>query len=1024
MVNVRAPSAAVLFRVAAAVGLVVTAPLAWSSAPDAATPPATADARWQAFAAHERLRDASLFHGLTWRNIGPNIQGGRVVDVEAIPGDPYGFYVAYASGGLWKTTNNGTTFEPITERLPTSISGDLAIDPKNPEVIWYGTGEPNSSRSSYGGMGMFKSEDGGRTWTPKGLDDTDRIARVRIDPRDSRRLFVAALGRLWTPGGARGVFRSEDAGATWVNVLPGANPTTGASDVVFDPRDPEVMYAAMWDRVRRPWEFTEGGVGSGVFKSIDGGTTWVKLESGLPYGPNMGRIGLALAPSRPDTLYVSVDNFDTAPEAEQDFGDRPLSARKLRSMSVDEFLAQDPDEVESFIRVNDLDESLDAGKLTAMITSGELTLSALADQLKDANQALFESDHKGLEVYRSDDAGATFRKTHAAPLREVTYTYGFYFGEIKVLPTDPDRVFALGVPVITSGDGGKTWERFEGQSVHVDHHAIWIDPVDPKRMILGNDGGVDISYDGGRSWRRLDSQPVAQIYAIAADMADPYNVYAGLQDNGTLRGSSRARPDLGDDWQFLNGGDGMYIAVDPRDERNVITGFQFGFYRRQGSTPGEVRPREKLGEAPLRYNWASPVVLSPHAPDTVYFGTNRLARSFNGGRTFAPMSPDLSTASERGDTPFATITTISESPMEAGVIWAGTDDGNVWVTQSDGASWSRVSAALPRAWVSRVHASSHVAGRAYLSYTDYRRDRIDPLVFVTEDYGATWASIAGNLPAEFINVVREDPVNADVLYVGTHRGVYVSLDRGREWQALAAGLANAPVHDMLIHPRERELVIGTHGRSAWIVDVLPIQELAKVDSKALHVFPFDDLEASRSWRERPSPWVRGDPFDPLFREPAYAFPDSARGMFRAAAPNLTARYWATADGAVAVRVLDANRNPVQTMTVDARRGINTFAWDLMLDEDLALAAERAAVRKLSAAERRAPNRSQTPIAESVRLGQLLMITPGDYTLELRQGASVEERGFKVEPPEERDPRGIPPPKMRGEKGFSRGDDAP
>lgn len=991
-----------------------------SLAATASAGPSTAADRWAAWTEHQRLERESPFHGLEWRNIGPVIQGGRVVDVEPIPGDPYGFYVAYASGGLWKTVNNGTTFEPVSDDLPTSISGDLAIDPKNPQVVWYGTGEPNSSRSSYGGLGIFRSGDGGKTWQPSGLDAVDRIARVRIDPTNSQRVFVAALGRLWTEGGERGVFRTEDGGRTWVNVLKGVNDTSGAIDVVLDPRDPNVIYAAMWDRLRRPWEFREGGTGTGIWKSTDGGANWVRLGNGLPLGPNMGRVGIAIAPTRPDTLYASVDNFDPLPADQQDLGDRPLSARRLRTMTREEFLRQDPDEVEGFIRSNDLDDSLDAERLTAMVERGEITPAGIAERLRDANNALFDSDHKGLEIYRSDDAGATWRKTHDAPLREVTYTYGFYFGEIKVMPDDPERIFALGVPVITSGDGGRTWSRFDGQSVHVDHHAIWIDPANPRRVILGNDGGIDISYDGGKSWRRMDSQPVGQIYAVAVDMADPYNVYAGLQDNGTLRGSSKGRPDLGDDWQFLNGGDGMYIAVDPTDNRNVITGFQFGFYSRAGSNAGEVRPRPTFGEPPLRFNWQTPVIKSTHNPDVVYFGANRVFRAFDGGRTLRPISPDLSTASERGDTPFATVTTLSESPSAFGLLWAGTDDGNVQVTPDGGTTWRNVSRGLPRAWVSRVHASTHVRDRAYVSLTPYRDDRIDAFVFVTEDLGRSWRRISEGLPAEPVNVVREDPVNPDVLYVGTHKGVYVSLDRGASWAALQAGLPQMPVHDMVVHPRERELVIGTHGRSVFIVDVLPIQELTTaIRAKKLHGFPIEDVAGSRGWRAQSSAWTRGDPFDPLFLEPAWAYPEGARARFRAESPNLRVPYWAARDGKVTIRVLDGNGNPVHVASQDARRGVNTWRWDLFVDRDLALEAEQARIAKLPEAERQNPNLSKTPVAESVRLGHRLMALPDDYRIEFAQGEATAEVKFKVKAPEKRQPRGIPTPKIRGEKGFER-----
>ena len=982
-----------------------------------ADPPTPA---WDAWAQHERLREESLFNGVPWRSIGPMVQGGRVLDVASVPGQPYGFYVAYATGGVWKTLNNGVSFEPLSDRLPITITGAIAVDPNLPKRLWIGSGEANASRSSYGGLGVFVSDDEGASFRHAGLSDVDRIARIVVHPKDSNRLCVAATGRLYSEGGRRGVFCSHDGGTSWTQTLVGRG-RTGAIDLVIDPRNPKLLYAALWDHARSPWSFRESGEGSGIYKSSDGGDTWTLLGGGLPQGKHVGRIGLAIAASAPNILYASVDNWEDLPESEQDLGDRPLSARRLKKMSKEDFLAQDPDEIEAFIRGADLDTEIDAKHLVAHIRSGELKVSDLVDALNDAEAALFNTDIRGLEIYRSNDAGATWKRTHDKPLSEVTYTYGYYFGQLRVAPDNPERIYVLGMPVVVSEDGGATFRGMNHPDVHVDHHAWWIDPQHPQRMINGNDGGVDVSYDGGKTWLKLDRQPVGQFYTINVDMDEPYNVYGGLQDNGTLKGSSRTRWELGEDWDVIGGGDGMHVAVDTRDN-TVYTGYQFGFYNRQGAGGGgQVRPREKLKEPALRYNWNTPVVLSTHNQDVVYYAANRLFRSFDKGASWTAISGDLSTSRDRGDVPYATITSISESARQFGLIWAGTDDGNLWVTSGGGNDWRNVSARLPDAWVSRVVASSHALKRAYVSFNNYRNDDPSALLFVTDDLGNSWRSITANLPAESINVVREDPVNADVLYVGTDRGVYVSLDRGARWQAFGAGLPNVPVHDLIVHPRDRELVAATHGRSVWIADVLPLQDLvASVRAKPAHLFAIDPITADRGWRSRPSRWF-----------------DESNDL-----PKRTISYWAASAGTGTLRVLDTDKRPLKEIPVDAQRGINTLDWDLSVDQALALAAESAAAAKKDADKPLAtegfesgtkdvavdadasgaakesppdevPAATKHRYAESVRLGHRLLLVPGKYTVQLNLGGTVSETAFEVKPPEPYKPRAPAKPKLRG-----------
>ena len=967
---------------------------------------------WRAYAAHTTLEQSSLFSGLKWRALGPTIQGARVVDIESIPGEPYGFYVAYATGGVWKTTNNGVSFEPLGDRLPTMVTGDIAVDPNNAQRLWVGSGEPNSSRSTYGGMGLFLSEDAGRTFVHKGLTDVDRVSRVLVHAQDSKRVCVAAIGKLYSEGGRRGVLCTRDDGETWAHTLKGEG-YTGAIDLVADPRQPDTLYAAMWERSRKPWRFVASGAGSGIYKSVDGGATWAQLGKGLPQGGKLGRIGLTVSASNPNVVYASVDNWADMPLDQQDLGERPLSPRRLKQMNKEEFLAQDSEEIENFIRDNDLDTELDAKTLIAKIKADEISVQDLVRALNDAEAALFNTDIHGLEIYRSDDAGATFKRTHDAPIEGVYYTYGYWFGQIRVSPTDPDQIYVLGVPLVTSSDGGKTFSGMNPPSVHVDHHAWWIDPANPARMIGGNDGGIDITYDGGKSWLKLDAQPVGQFYTVNVDMAEPFNIYGGLQDNGVVKGPSTAKWDDHDAWSFVGGGDGMHIAVDPRDN-TFYTGYQFGYYRYSGGH--ELRPREKLGAPPLRYNWNTPVMLSPHNADVVYFGANQLLRSFDQGRSWNAISPDLTTSRERGDVPYATITSISESPKQFGLIWAGTDDGHLWVTTGGGNDWRDTSARLPDRWVSRVVASNHARDRAYASLNTYRNDEAVPLVFVTDDLGRNWRAIHANLPAEAVNVIKEDPLNEDLLYVGTDRGVYVSLDRGGSWQTLDAGLPNVPVHDLVVHPRDRQLVAGTHGRSVWMLDVLPLQDLtAEVRAKPAHLFHVDEIEADRSWRSKPSRWFDETPY----------------------LPKAVVHFWAAQAGKGKLWVLNADKQLLQEIVVEAQAGLNTLEWDLLLDPEHALAAERAkndkdaadavkaAKEKASAAATASGAESKpepldptgrlakTPYAESVRLGHRLYPTPAEYTLQIELGGTTSTTPLTIKAPEPRKPRAKEAMKVRG-----------
>ncbi len=958
-------------------------------------------AKLDAWKLHAQMVANSPYAGLEWRSVGPIVQGGRLVDMEAVPGQPYSFYMAYASGGLWKTTNNGHTFEPLFDDQPSMIMGDIAVDPNNPDTVWVGTGENNSSRSTYGGMGVYRSDDGGESWRYMGLGDTDRIGRILVDPDDSNLIYVAAIGKLYTPGGERGIFRSTDGGENWQQVLEG-DEWTGIIDLVFKPGDAKTIYAAAWDRQRRPWDFTEGGDGSGIYKTTDGGDNWTRLEGGLPGGILIGRIGLAVSPDSPETLYASIDNQQLLPEDQWNMGDRPITAKRLRKMSKEEFLAQDKDEIEAFIRAADFEVGIDADKLIEWVKSGKVTTQDIVDEMSDANANMLNTDIVGLQVWRSDDAGANWQLTHDKPLDGVVYTYGYYFGEIRVSPKDVNEVYVLGVPLIKSEDGGKTWALAMGRDVHGDHQSMWINPEHPDHVITGNDGGADVSYDGGQTWVKIDAQPLGQFYTVNVDMATPYNVYGGLQDNGTIRCSSTNRWQTGANCSRINGGDGMYVVIDPRDNKTTYTGWQFGNYSRINAdgSRDELRPRRAFGEPALRYNWNTPVILSPHNPDVVYFGANRLYRSMDKGDTWIAISGDLSRSENRGDVPFATLTTLSESSLQFGLIWAGTDDGQVWVTDSSGVRWTDVGGKLPRdRWVSRVEASSHVKDRAYVTLNGYRDDDIRAYVYRTDDLGKKFRDISKGLPDEAVNVIREDPVIEDILYVGTDRGVYVSTDGGDSWAALQGGLPNVPVHDLVVHPRERELVAGTHGRSIWIVDVLPLQDLVEAGGDvALKVFYIDEVQASRSWRSERSRWW----FDPE------------------EAPQSTIKYWSDKAGPASIEIVDGNDSVVRSLSADAARGMNSLEWDLLVDQELALAAEAVTLDKAGedqeeTDEENTPNLARAPYAESVRLGHALYAIPGDYRVRVSVGENSDSAELKVKAPEPFEPRFKEAYKLRGKK---------
>ena len=779
----------------------------------------------------KQLLSRSTLNETGFRNIGPSIMSGRVVDIEVNPQDPTEFYVAYASGGLWQTKNNGQSFTSIFDSVDVLTIGDIAVNWQN-RHIWVGTGEVNSSRSTYAGLGVYRSANNGKTWEYLGLPESHHIGKIQLSAKDPNTAWVAVLGHLYSESKERGIYKTTDAGKTWNQTL-AIDANTGAIDVDIDPSNEQNLYAAMWYRTRTASNFEESGKTSGIYKSTDGGDKWTLIStptSGFPSGDGVGRIGLAVYPKNPSIVYAIVDNNfqqpDTAMQKAADTSRYVL--RDFKTLTVDQFIALDDRKLNAFLKSprNGLPTKYSAENIKQDVKSGKLAPNCIWDYLYDANTALFETPIYGAQVYRSDNAGLSWVKTHTKPI-ELYSTYGYYFGKVFVSPSNPDKIAITGVSVLLSTDGGKTFSSIGKENVHADHHFVWMNGQRDSHMIIGNDGGCNITYDNGAHWFKANTPAVGQFYNIAIDMAKPYNVYGGLQDNGTWFGSSATKENY--DWYdgghnpytMLGGGDGMQVQVDWRDNKTVYSGSQFGFYSRQNLVTKErknVRPMRDLGEPAVRYNWQSPILLSRHNQDVFYFGSNKFHRSMSKGDSLVTLSNDLTTNPVQGDVPFGTTTTISESPIRFGLIYAGTDDGNVQVSKDGGNSFTMISQKLPKGlYVSRVIASKFNVARVYVTLNGYRNDHFNAYVYQSDDYGTTWKQIMKDLPSEPVNVIKEDAVSEQVLYVGTDGGLYVSLDGGNSSMAWTKGLpASVPVHDLEIHPRDHEIVLGTHGRSLYV----------------------------------------------------------------------------------------------------------------------------------------------------------------------------------------------------------------
>ena len=728
---------------------------------------------------------------------------GRVVDLEVNPGNPTEFYVAYASGGLWHTKDNGISFEPILDTSNTQNIGDIAMDWTN-GTLWVGTGENNSSRSSYAGIGILKSSDGGKTWQNMGLPDSHHIGRILLNSNNPEELVVGLTGHLYSPNQERGIYKTTDGGKTWERTL-FVNGETGIIDMAHAPGNFNIQYAAAWQKDRKAWNFTGNGSNSGVYKSIDGGNSWTlitKAESGFPTGDGVGRIGLAVFDE--NTVYA-VHDSQFRREKKADLTKAGLTKADFKTMGVEALLALEDKKLNDYLKSNGFQEKYRAENVKQMVRSGAVKPVDLAKYLENANSLLFDTPGIGAEVYRSDDAGVSWKKMNEEYIDDLFYSYGYYFAQIRVDPSNKERIYLAGVPLIKSDDGGKTYTAISKENVHSDHHALWINPERSGHLINGNDGGVNITYDDGNHWMKNNSPQVGQFYAINVDYESPYQVYGGLQDNGVWKGAHNTTEDSRwhqtgkNPWEMIMGGDGMQVQIDSRNSNIVYTGFQFGNYYRLNLEDGSrkyIQPKHKLGESPYRFNWQTPILLSMHNQDIFYLGGNKLHRSLNQGDDWEAISDDLTQGGKKGNVAYGTLTTISESPFKFGLFYVGSDDGLVHVSKNGGGSWENISSGFPKnLWVTEIAASQHKKSRVYLTLNGYRWDDFTSYIYVSEDYGKSWKSISANIPTSPVNALVEDSENENLIFVGTDNGLYVSFNKGESWELMQNGMPNVAVHD-------------------------------------------------------------------------------------------------------------------------------------------------------------------------------------------------------------------------------------
>jgi photosystem II stability/assembly factor-like uncharacterized protein len=805
-----------------------------------------------ALRAAETEVDSNTFGGLEARSIGPAVMGGRITAIDAVPQSPLTIYVGAAGGGVWRSTDGGVAWKPVFDDNVQSI-GAIAIDPKTPKTVWVGTGESWTRNSTSMGDGLYKSADGGDSWQRVGLENSERIARIQVSPADGNTVWACATGHLWDSHPDRGVYKTADGGKTWKKVL-FVDADTGCSDLAVDPQDPSILYAGMWQFRRTPWSFRSGGKGSGLYKSTDGGETWRPLKTGLPAG-DKGRIAVAVAPSRPSVVYALVESEKTA-------------------------------------------------------------------------------------LFRSDDVGESWREVNSSFNVQAR---PFYFARLTIDPSDFNTVYKPGLMLTVSTDGGKSFTSALGVGFggpHSDHHAVWVNPLNPSEVLLGTDGGVYMSYNKGLQWRFLKALPVSQLYHVGFDLRRPYRICGGLQDNGSWCGPS-AGPGgsiANRDWVNVGGGDGFHAFPDPTDADLVYSEFQGGEVSRRRLSTGEeksIKPLPGAGDPPYRFNWNTPMHASPTEPGTIYIGAQFLFRSRDKGDSWERISPDLTTNDPSKQQQqksggltvdnstaenYTTLFTISESPKNGKVIWVGTDDGNLQVTRDGGGHWTNVAAKVTGVpagtWVSGVEAGRFDEGTAFATFDHHQTGDMKTYVYRTADFGATWKPLATGALAGYAHVIRQDPVNPDLLFLGTEQGLFISVDGGARWARFTGKLPKVAVRDIAIHPREADLILATHGRGVYIVD--DITPLRKLTGEAL------DAEVAMLPSRTAAMTIPAD-----FQE----FPGSDEFYASNPEESATITYYLKKRhifGDLKVEVYDPQGKLVSTLPAGKRRGINRVSWPMRL----------------------------------------------------------------------------------------------
>jgi photosystem II stability/assembly factor-like uncharacterized protein len=925
-------------------------------------------------AAQEQVINASddpLLSSFRFRSIGPASMGGRIDDIEVSLSDPNIIYIGYAVGGVWKSPNNGTTWEPVFDTYSTASIGDIAIHPTNANIVYVGTGEANNRQTSSFGDGIYKTTDGGKTFQHMGLKETQTIARIVIDPKNPETVYVASPGHLFGPNPDRGIFKTTDGGKSW-NKVKFIDDDTGFTDLAIDPSNSNVLYAASYQRRRSGCCFNGGGPGSGLWKSTDAGRTWTKIASkGLPEG-TYGRIALDVSRSNPNVVYVQIEAGPTG-QPRNTRGNDPAAATETTPPGAAAVPGQPP-VPNAPAQAGQRGGQQGRGGNYNWCNNGGPDKGFARGRGGDAPaqpEAPPKLDPNSSGIWRSEDRGASWTLVSNCNARPM------YFSQLRIDPNNDKTVYVAGLPWAKSTDGGRTFATLDNAGGnnspgHVDQHAMWIDPRNSKHLMIGNDGGFDVSWDQGHTWDFVNTMATALAYWVSADMRHPYYVYIGLQDNGSWGGPSATRNNdgiLNSDWFGIGGGDGFQTAVDPTDHNIVYTESQDGntnrYDLRSGGRGQSIRPRGintgrgrgggggggggGRGNTPnvlnatdkdevYRFNWNTPFQLSPHNPSIVWLGGNRLFKSYNRGDTWVA-SADLTKQVDRdkvslmgvpgdrvtlsrndGVVGYSTIISLNESPVMPGLVWVGTDDGLVQVSRDGGQTFTEVGKNLPGLpkdhlyWVSRISASNFDPATAYVSVDGHRSDDLKPYVFVTHDYGASWQSITSNLPQYGnVQVVREDPKNKDLLYVGTEFGLYVSTDGGKEWKKFMGNLPTVRVDDVLVHPRENDLIVATHGRSVWIADdISPLQQLTQqVRDSAAHMF---DIRPAVMWLndQQKGQQVGG--------QRNFQGDNPPRGA--------SINYYLKSAGEVKLSIADVNGATIWTSTSQGRPGINRVQWNL------------------------------------------------------------------------------------------------